>query len=124
LTASAPRAVWRPLFPSKFLKATDIAKRPLKLTIDEVVQEDLNGEMKAIVSFLDNGERWALNRTNYDVLAETLGEETDDWGGAQITLRAEKVLFQGKPMPAIRVAGCKWLPEEAEHGREDDPEME
>ncbi len=92
-------------FASNYFKTDDIKTHMLgrKLTIVGVVEETIGDEEKLVAYFdgLDKG--LPLNRTNSETLAETLGDDTDDWAGGIITLKIEKTNFQGKRVDSIRI---------------------
>ena len=90
-------------FPSSFLKATDATTGDLTLTIDSVVGEDLGGERKAVIRFRDSEKRLVLNKTNWGLIEEMYGEETDGWTGKKITLKKVKVDFKGDRVDSLRV---------------------
>lgn len=96
-------------FPSKYLKAEDLQGRRLAVTIEsadiETIQGNHGPEDKLIVRFVGKEKGLVCNVTNANVIAELLGsEETDDWIEKRIVLYEAKVDFQGKRVPAIRVA--------------------
>ena len=96
-------------FPSKYLKAADLQGRRLKVTIEsadmETIQGDGGKEDKLVVRFIGKDKGLVCNVTNANMIAEVLGtEETDDWINQSIVLYEAKVEYQGKRVPAIRVA--------------------
>jgi len=96
------------LFPSKYLKAADLNGRPLKAVIESVQKEELKSmdgkpQKKGVVYFRDGQKGLVLNRTNYDALADFLGEETGTWSGKTIELFPDRVSVGGKTVPCIRV---------------------
>lgn len=92
-------------FPSKYLKAHDLAK-PTAATISHVTVEEIgDGEPKPVVHFKNAEKGLVLNKTNASIICEVLGtSETDDWAGKRITLYATKTEFQGKRVDCIRVS--------------------
>ena len=114
-------------FPSKYLKAVDLQGRRLKVTIDAADIEDIGGDGgdKLVLRFVGKDKGLVCNVTNANMIAEILGtEETDDWIGQSIALYEAKVDFQGKRVPAIRVAevpGARPPPKQAaDQDAEDD----
>ncbi len=97
------------IFPSRFLKPDDLADgaggyRRVTVTIREVVLEDVGSERKAVVYFRGKDKGLVLNRTNADELQAVCGsDDTDDWAGVSVALGVERVPFQGKRVPALRV---------------------
>ena len=94
-------------FPSKWLKADDLGGRSHLVTIDRVTQEEVgqgaDAELKLILYFAGKQKGVVLNRTNANSIAAKHGDDTDDWGGAEVELYPEMVTFQGKTAPAIRI---------------------
>jgi hypothetical protein len=93
------------LFPSRFLKHADLQGRPQTVSIKSVTLEDVGDEakQKPVVRFRGKEKGFVLNATNYDVIADALGDETDDWAGQPIELYPTKVAFKGQLTDAIRV---------------------
>jgi hypothetical protein len=97
-------------FQSNWLKSEDLQGKRVAVTIEEVTLEDLEfqnkKERKPVVRFHGKDKALVLNRTNWNRLADFLGsDDSDDWTGKTIVLGVEKVDFQGKRVPAIRVLG-------------------
>ncbi len=60
-------------------------------------------EVKPVLYF-DGGQKGlVLNKTNATAIAEDYGDDTEAWTDREIVLFIQKVTFQGKLMPAIRV---------------------
>jgi hypothetical protein len=92
------------LFPSKFLKASDLQGQVRRVTIQQVsVEEIAQGEHKPVIHFIDAPKPLVLNKTNGQLLGSLFGMETDAWGGKKIEIYSEKVAFQGRIVDAIRV---------------------
>jgi hypothetical protein len=95
-------------FPSRFLKAADLGKGSLTLTIKSVTSEALgqgdDAVRKLIVTFAERPEGLVLNKTNYLTLVDLTGSrDTDYWIGTRVKLIATRVDFQGRRVAAIRV---------------------
>jgi hypothetical protein len=93
------------LFPSRFLKASDIAGGDVVATIAAIVQEDVGEEIKPVLNFNEPSLKGlVLNRTNASIVAEVLGtSDTRAWVGRKIILYAAKTEFQGRRVPCVRV---------------------
>ena len=96
------------LFPSKFLKAADLNGRPSVVVIDKASVESLktlSGEstQKLVLQFHDRQKGLVVNRTNYDTLADFLGDGAGGWVGKRIELYPDRVAVGGKTVPCIRV---------------------
>lgn len=95
------------LYPSHWLKASDVA-RPMLATIKSVAIEELgDGEEKPVMTFLGDIKSLILNRTNSSTIAELYGDDTDLWTGKPVVLFSARVEFKGKLVDAIRVRAPK-----------------
>ena len=74
------------LFPSKYIKASDLNGQDLDLVIEEVVLETVGGEELPIVYFEGAQKILVLKPTNGRTIASIYGPETDNWIGQSITL--------------------------------------
>jgi hypothetical protein len=92
------------MFPSKYLRAADLPRRGMTLTIDAIEQEQIGGDDKFVLYFLEEGRGLALNKTNALAIADGYGKDTEEWSGRKIHLRKEKVAFQGGRVDAIRAS--------------------
>jgi len=92
------------IFPSNFLRASDLQGRRIGVVIEDVVREDVGEDKRAIMSFKNKTKRLILNKTNLRTIEEISGtDETDNWRGLQIVLYPTKVDYQGQRVDAIRV---------------------
>ena len=92
------------LFPSKYLKASDLHGQARRVTISNVAVEEIaQGEHKPVIYFSNAPKPVVLNKTNGQLLASFLGLETAAWSGNEIEIYPEKVGFQGKIVDAIRM---------------------
>lgn len=94
------------MFPSKFLKASDIDQdyevEISEVNTDKVGQGDQQEE-KFIVHFQEFDKGLVLNKTNANLIAAQHGGDTDNWIGKKVVLTVEDVAYQGKITPAIRI---------------------
>jgi hypothetical protein len=96
------------MFPSRFLKAADLPRKGLTLTIDAVELEQLGDESKWILYFVEAGSKpLVLNKTNGLAISDAHGKRVAEWSGQKIHLRVEKVPFGGKRVDAIRVSSAE-----------------
>jgi hypothetical protein len=93
------------LFPSKYLKASDLHGDTRVTIVGVETQEVGDREQKPVVVFREAHLRpLVLNRTNANSIAEVLGSPmVRDWVGKQVTLYPATTEFQGKRVPCIRV---------------------
>ena len=90
----------------KFLNAELAREEKLygkELTIKDTELREINGKQKLVLRFFETNHCLVLNRTNAIILAENYGEDTDNWMGRQLKLKAVKRVFQGKLVDAIEV---------------------
>ena len=109
------------LYPSKYLKASDLRGRDVTLTIcpergvriDKVARQGGAKEPKAVMFFAEcaakakkeEAEEKALilNKTNAKTIAAIYGTETEDWKGKRITLYPTKTDFGRDRVDCIRI---------------------
>ena len=89
-------------FEDRYLRAEDLSD-PIVVTINSVDEVTIGDDERIIIEFSDCEKLLPLNKTNALNLAEMLGDDTDDWSGKRIEVYKEKVMFQGKRVPAVRV---------------------
>jgi hypothetical protein len=93
------------LFPSRWIKSSDIGSTAKIATISkidfELVGQDQ--EKKAVVSFQNTTKRLILNKTNAQTLANLYGKEIMSWVGKRITLYCAEVQYRGTPCLAVRI---------------------
>jgi hypothetical protein len=86
------------------MKADDLISGPQTLTIQavELRHEFNDGSSKPVITF--NGDKQLVcNKTNWNIVIELYGTNTDAWLGKPLTLMRTMVDFQGKRTPAIRI---------------------
>ena len=94
---------------SRFLKAEDLNKQEHKVTIANVVLEEMEDDktglpMNKLALMFEGVEKGILlNKTNSDVLSDCYGGDTDAWLGKSISIYPTMVSFGGKSVPAIRL---------------------
>lgn len=95
-----PMANINDLVQSKYLKASDLQGRRIKLPIDRVEIEAVgqNKEMKPVMYFVNKAKGIVLNKTNLVNAASAFGNETDDWAGKEVILYSVKVQNQNGQM--------------------------
>src|SRR5262249_19945099 len=95
------------LFPSRFLKVSDLMGQRRVLTISKITSEEIGREKtrKPVVYFQKCTKGLPLNKTNGKKIAEVVGSKfITDWPGKQIALYPKPdVEFAGQVGPAIRV---------------------
>lgn len=94
------------VFPSNYLKASDLNGAQVTVTIDRVEVEQIGREKESrpVLHFVGKAKGMVLNKTNAKKLVEIAGsDDTDDWHGVQVTLFAAMVEFQGDQVEALRI---------------------
>jgi hypothetical protein len=92
------------VFPSKYLKASDLQGRRIEVVMADVKTEKLGDDFKPVLYFKGKDKGLALNKTNARTIIDAYGPETDEWFSQPIVLFEAMIEFQGKRAPAIRVA--------------------
>lgn len=99
------------MFPSKYLKASDLGDHTPVVKISRVGVETLGSdeekENKPVIYFDGKDKGLVCNKTNWNTLIDLFGEETDDWIGSKIKLMTAEVAFKGKMSLAIRISSIK-----------------
>ena len=96
------------VFPSRFLKCSDLHGRPITVTIERAPLETLKSsdgkeQTKIVLYFRGAKKALPLNITNWDACAEICGEDTEDWPGHQVELYPAKTQMAGKTVDCIRI---------------------
>ncbi len=95
------------LFPSKYVKASDLEGGPKTVVMRELVVEEIgqgkSAEPKGVLYFSDFDKGMVLNVTNCRTIEDGYGTETDAWPGKSIELFSMKVDFKGDRVDAVRV---------------------
>lgn len=95
------------LFPSKYVKATDLNGKTVTLTIAKLVLEELGHgaekERKPVLYFQKATKGLVLNRTNAMTIAALYGDESDDWAGKRISIYPTRIRAFGAMQDTIRV---------------------
>jgi len=94
------------MFPSQYLRASDLGGQQPVVTIARVTLEPVGQEkqMKPVMYFEGKTKGMVLNKTNSKKIAELAASaDTDDWTGVQVKLYATEVEYQGETMEGLRV---------------------
>lgn len=92
-------------FPSKYLKAADLAGNRITVKMDRVESETVGDDAKVVLYFQGKEKGLVLNVTNKNMIVDLYGPETDEWTGQPIVLYEAMVQYQSKMVPAIRLMG-------------------
>jgi hypothetical protein len=97
------------IFPSKYLKASDLKGRPHVVQIKHAPIETLKNpkgeeQRKPVLRFNGVKKTLPLNLTNFDSVAAIVGDdETNNWAGAHIELFPSSTMLGGKTVECIRI---------------------
>jgi len=91
------------MYPSRYLRPSDLGGREARVTINDVTTELVGGERKNVMAFAGKNKQLVLNKTNANAIMRVHGKETDAWIGKELILFATTVDFRGEPVPGIRV---------------------
>lgn len=98
---------------SKWLKAGDLNKRKVRVTIEKAeVVEFKDGSKKLALLFKGKEKGLVLNKTNAQLIAEQHGDEIRDWSGKEIAIYPTTTDFGGERVDCIRVE--QFVPEAEE----------
>lgn len=92
------------VFPSKFLKASDLkGSRPI-LVFERVEIEEMREGEEALVAYFRGREKgMVINKSKAGILASIYGPETENWVGEYVQLYETTVDFKGKRTPSIGI---------------------
>lgn len=93
------------MFPSKWLRASDLQGTEIVVTIRSLTMEEVEQgkEAQPVLHFEGKDKGMVLNKTNAMNISTIYGPETDGWIGKPIQLYTTFVDFQGRSVEAIRV---------------------
>ena len=97
------------VFPSKYLKCSDLNGQPCTVEIDRAIFETLKGtdgkeSQKMVVYFKNTKKALPQNATNYDSITAIVGnDDTESWPGHKIELYPDKTRMGGKLVGCVRI---------------------
>ena len=93
------------IFPSRWIKTSDIGPTPKIATISKIDFELVgpDREQKAVISFQNTQKRLILNATNARTISILYGKEVMRWVGKRILLYCVEVQYRGTPCLAVRI---------------------
>lgn len=100
------------LYPSRYLSSADVLALGgsivdhIEYVTTEEMQNENSKETKPVIFFRSN-KPMVMNRTNFDFLAERLGDDTDTWGGAKVQVIVEKVRFGNELKNGLRFKNAR-----------------
>ena len=94
------------LFPSRYLRTSDLGGRAHHVVIEAVDVEPVGREreLKPVLHFASGQLKpLVLNMTNSRAIAAAYGEETEGWAGLAVELYPAETTFGAEVVPCIRV---------------------
>ncbi len=93
------------MFPSKWLRASDLQGGEPILNIERMAMEEVEQgkDQQPVLYFMGKDKGLVLNKTNAMNVSVLHGPETDAWVGKQIQLFTTYVDYQGRSVLAIRI---------------------
>lgn len=101
------------VFPSHYLKASDLNGREAVVTIDRVDLEQVgrDKETKAILYFVGKQKGMVLNKTNARKVTEIAGSAlTEEWRGTAVVVYPTETEFAGETVECLRIKAVKKAP--------------
>jgi len=92
---------------SQFMRADEMAGKTLRVRISQVEDVEFEQGLKPVLSFDGQDKSLVVNSTNFDILAEGISNNTQNWVDHTILLKGDKVRFKGRLVDPIRVAVLK-----------------
>jgi hypothetical protein len=90
--------------------------------VEPLTSPDGKQEKKTVLYF-DNGQKLALNQTNWDAVVDVTGEaDTDNWPGHKIEVYPTTTPMGGKTVPCVRVRAPLAAPAARSKPKPSDPE--
>lgn len=92
------------LYPSRYLKESDLRGRDVTVTINRVDIIKIGDDTKPVAFFEGKEKGLVLNKTMFNTIAKVTGElDSDNWPGHKITLYPTETEFKGDTVACIRV---------------------
>lgn len=91
------------LYPSDYLKASDLKGKAVKLKMREVDIKELGSDKKPVLYFDGKEKGLVLNKTNGMIIASAYGPETANWAGKEVKVYPGKTQFNGQMVDCIKV---------------------
>jgi hypothetical protein len=89
---------------SQYMRADDWLGKSVRALIEAVEDVEFEKGLKPTLKLRGQDKKLVVNATNFDILAEGLGNNPTKWPGHVILLEGIKVAFKGKRVPSIRVS--------------------
>jgi hypothetical protein len=89
---------------SKYMRADEWVGKRQRVTIMSVDDVEFEQGLKPVLTFDDHDKKFVVNATNFDILMDALGNNTNKWPGNDVVLAGTKVRFKGRSVDSIRIS--------------------
>jgi hypothetical protein len=89
---------------SKYLRADEWVGKRQRMTIVSVDDVEFEQGLKPVLTFADHDKKFVVNATNFDILMDALGNNTNKWPGNDVVLAGVKVRFKGRSVDSARIS--------------------
>ena len=104
------------IFPSKYLKASDLNGQDLNVTITDTTVAQFDDGHKIEATLSGQSKSFICNKTNARAIATAYSSDTNAWHGREVTLFPMMVDTPNGPKEAIRVRVPAAIPLALEEG--------
>ncbi len=104
------------IFPSKYLKASDLNGQDLNVTISNTTVAQFDDGHKIEVVLSGQSKSFICNKTNARTIATAYSSDTTAWHGREVILFPMMVATPNGPKEAIRVRVPAAIPRSLEEG--------
>lgn len=92
------------VYPSKYLKATDLRDKDVTVEIESAEYITLQGKPSLLVKFIGKDKGLIVKPSVWDQIAQVVGDDdSDNWTGHKITLFPTETDFAGQTYEVVRV---------------------
>lgn len=96
------------VFPSKYIKCSDLGGRKLKVTIrgvsvESVGKKEGREDNKPVLYFAGKEKGLVLNKTKAGILAGAFSPETEGWVGKEVAIFPARVMFGDQMVDSIGI---------------------
>ena len=89
---------------SKYMRADEWIGKRERVTITAVDDVEFEQGLKPILTFANQDKKLVVNATNFDILMDALGNNTNKWPGNDVVLAGTKVRFKGRSVDSVRIS--------------------
>jgi hypothetical protein len=86
------------------MRADEWVGKRQRMTILSVDDIEFEAGLKPVLTFEGHDKKLVVNATNFDILMDALGNNTNKWPGNAVVLAGTKVRFKGRSVDSIRVS--------------------